>query len=413
MSIKNDQLPSKASVTKSELLQLVGIFTVWRSILFVIGLIADKVLQYQPSFPYADIVLAPSKLPQWVYSWANFDGVHYITIAQKGYFGTGLIQAFFPFFPALLLRPLYLLTSGQINIILVGLVITNFAALVAVIVWFIFLKSVINTRSAWWGVLFLLCFPTSLFFGAYYTESLFFLAVIAAFLFAKQKKWLLVAIATLVATSTRVVGVFLLPALAVEVWLQWRSTQTAAVLKSSLLSQLSVWVKTSWKELLCISAGSLGILGYMLYLWSAYGDPLYFLHVQNEFGAGRSEGLVLYPQVLWRSIKILLTLDPTTLRYYTSVLEFLAGSLGLVGLVLSAFKVRLSYVIFALGAFFMPTLTGTFSSMPRYIMICFPLYMYLVLVLEHRPRTRALVLVGCSLLVIINTIIFIQGYWLS
>lgn len=413
MSINNDLVKRKVLVTKNELLKLLGIFALWRTALFLIGAIGSRFLPYQPSFPYADIVLAPSQLPLWLYSWANFDGVHYITIAEKGYFGTGLIQAFFPFFPALLLRPLYLLSSGQVNIILAGLIITNVAALAAVIVWFIFLKSVINTRSAWWGVLLLLCFPTSLFFGAYYTESLFFLAVIAAFVFAKQQRWLFVAVATIVATSTRVVGVFLIPALAVEVWLQWRSTQTSSTLRLPLSTQFSVWIKDSWKKLVCISLGSLGILGYMLYLGITFGDPIYFLHVQNEFGAGRSEGLVLYPQVLWRSIKILLTLEPTTLRYYTSVLEFLAGSLGLIGLILSAFKVRLSYVIFAVGAFLMPTITGTFSSMPRYILICFPLYMYLALLLEHRPRARAFVLIGCTLLLIINTIIFIQGYWLS
>jgi len=151
----------------------------------------------------------------------------------------------------------------------------------------------------------------------------------------------------------------------------------------------------------------------MIYLAKMFGDPLYFLHVQSEFGAGRTEGFVIYPQVLWRSIRILLTLDPLTLRYYTVVLEFIAGSFGLLGLMFAVLKIRLSYVIFALGAFLMPTFTGTFSSMPRYILICFPLYLLLIMYTENRPRLRSIVLVLCGLTAAVNTVIFIQGYWLS
>lgn len=165
--------------------------------------------------------------------------------------------------------------------------------------------------------------------------------------------------------------------------------------------------------MLCVLVGSLGLIGYMAYLAKTFGDPLYFLHVQSEFGAGRTEGFVSYPQVLWRSIKILLTAEPWTLRYYTYVLEFLAGFIGLIGLLVASMKVRLSYIIFALGAFFTPTFTGTFSSMPRYILVCFPLYFILMNLLVDRPRLRTIILGVFSISLVVNTVMFIQGYWLS
>ncbi len=400
-------------VSRQELLRLLCLFLVWRGVLFGVGVLAPSFLPYEPSFPYADAILAQYHLPQWLYSWANFDGVHYLTIAEKGYVGTGLIQAFFPFLPFILLHSLYLLTGGHLNTLLTGLVITNVAMLFCLILWYVFLKSFLSKQKAWFGVVLLLVFPTSLFFGALYTESIFLAAVIGAFLAARKQSWIWCSMFTLIATATRIVGVFLLPALAIEAWLQWREQQGPKLMAKDVTTQLTHFLGTSWRQLVLIGIGGLGTVFYMVYLAQTFGDPLYFLHVQSEFGAGRTESLVIYPKVLWRSIKILLTLNPLTLRYYSSALEFLAGSLGLLGLVVSAWKVRLSYLIFALGAFFLPTFTGTFSSMPRYLLVCFPLYLLLIELLATRPQLRSIVLGIFIVSLVVNTILFIQGYWVS
>lgn len=414
MTTKHEPKLEQQFLTKNEVLRVTGLFTIWRSILFLMSMVADRFLRYQPSFPYAETILEPSGLPRWFYSWANFDGVHYLTIAEKGYVGTGLIQAFFPFFPSVLMRSLYLLTAGHINLVLTGMIITNAAALLALLLWFSFLKSQFNIQKAYVGTLLLLFFPTSFFLVTYYTESIFFAAIIGSFLLARRKHWLLAGLSCAVATGTRVVGVFLLPALLLELWLQWRSQQQQQpTLLRPVLSQVLDFTRSQWKNMLCVLVGSLGLIGYMAYLAKTFGDPLYFLHVQSEFGAGRTEGFVSYPQVLWRSIKILLTAEPWTLRYYTYVLEFLAGFIGLIGLLVASMKVRLSYIIFALGAFFTPTFTGTFSSMPRYILVCFPLYFILMNLLVDRPRLRTIILGVFSISLVVNTVMFIQGYWLS
>ncbi|PIR61011.1 MAG: hypothetical protein COU68_01660, partial [Candidatus Pacebacteria bacterium CG10_big_fil_rev_8_21_14_0_10_45_6] len=80
---------------KSLLKKILVLVLVWRIGLFVVSLIAPAFISYEPSFPYAYDLLAKLGLPQWLYSWANFDGVHYLTIMRMGYVGTGLIQAFF------------------------------------------------------------------------------------------------------------------------------------------------------------------------------------------------------------------------------------------------------------------------------------------------------------------------------
>lgn len=400
-------------IEKKTFLLLIVVFLVWRVLLFVVGYLADYVFVYAPSFPYADSLLTAYHVPRWLFSWANFDGVHYLTIAEKGYIGTGLIQAFFPFFPFVILRTLFLIAGPSLNTLIVGLLVTNISLLLSVFVWYKLLRTQYDEKNTWIGITVLLLFPLSFYFVSLYTESIFFLLIVSTFLAARKGEWRVAAVLTVLATATRVVGIFLLPALFVELWQQWRTSQKQSVLEMRLLPQLEIFARQRYLQLMLICMGSLGLIAYMVYLQRNFQDSLYFLHVQSEFGGGRSEGFVTYPQVLWRYIKILLTLDPTTWRYYSIILEFLAGTLGLAGLLLAAKKVRISYVIFALGAFFMPTFTGTFSSMPRYILVCFPLYLLIVELVRNRPRLKAILFILFTLALIVNTMLFIQGYWVS
>src|SRR5688572_29034439 len=49
-------------------------------------------------FASAERLLIPTGFPSWVWGFGNFDGVHYLSIAQNGYQALGS-QAFFPLFP--------------------------------------------------------------------------------------------------------------------------------------------------------------------------------------------------------------------------------------------------------------------------------------------------------------------------
>jgi hypothetical protein len=177
--------------------------------------------------------------------------------------------------------------------------------------------------------------------------------------------------------------------------------------------QVDEFLARSWKEGLIISIGALGLIFYMMYLSARFDDPLYFLHVQAEFGGGRQENLVLLPQVVWRYLKILWYYRPIGLSYLVFAQEFLMTVGVFVGLLLSLRYIRFSYVLFALMAFLLPTLTGTFSSMPRYVLVCFPITMLLVIFLQNRRWAKVIYLVGSGILLILNTLLFIQGYWVA
>ncbi len=396
------------SFTQKEIVLLVGMFVAWRALLFLVGALADTWLTYAPSFPYADYVLVHYDLPRWLYSWANFDGVHYLTIAEKGYIGTGLIQAFFPLYPYVILHALFLLVGGHLNTLLTGLIVSNSFSLALLLLWFSFVKKHWSAGVAWGSTISLLLFPTSFFLGALYTESVFLFLVVLAFWAAEQKKWWLAGVVTALASATRIVGIFLVPALVVE--LLWHHRQKG----SKSWTQILMEQKNS---LAWVLLGSSGLILYMLYLWYNFHDPLYFLHVQQEFGGGRQETLVLYPQVVWRYIKIFvsffLSKQPFTWAYFAYAQEFVVGTIGFLALLCSFRWVKPSYVLFALGAFLLPTLTGTFSSVPRYFLVCVPIYLLMGEFIHKHRKLGILLLLLSGLLLLINTVLFIQGYWVA
>lgn len=375
----------------------------WRIFLFIISFSADYFLVYDPSFIYSNELFSAFNLPRWVYSWTNFDGFHYLTITQRGYLGTALIQAFFPVFP-LIMRYFMVINLGFfLSLTLTFQLLITYGLTVTT---FYFVKEVLNksNKQAWWTVLSLLIFPVSFFMGALYSEGLFLFLVLLSFIFAKQKKWLLAGIFGAVISGTRVVGIAILPALLLELWLSRKN-------KFSYEGIIN-FIKKDWFNIIKISISSLGLLAYMSYLQKTFNDPLYFFHVQSEFGAGREEGLILLPQVVWRYIKIFMT-APADLKMFAYVQEFLFSIGAFCLLIFSWKKVRLSYLLFSLLVLLIPTFTGTFSSMPRYVMVAFPIYFLMGEWLSKKTRLRVFALVLSLLLLIINTLLFIQGYWVA
>lgn len=381
--------------------QLIVVFMSWRLWLLGWAMLADYFLPYAPSFPYAETILAASDTPRWWYSWGNFDGVHYLTIAQKGYLGTGLIQAFFPLWPIILAVGYNL--SGQL--VSTAIILSNLMGLLMLITWYRFVFEITNSRQqAWVATAIILLWPTSFFWVSVYSESLFLTLVLGTFLAAKAHRWWLAGLIAALASGTRVVGIALVPALLLEWWLQ----QPSAVPTTRRLLRLVR--PTTWMPM---SLGSLGLLAYMGYLWRNFSDPLFFFHVQQEFGSGRAESIILFPQVVWRYLKIILTVNAPLVPMSAYVHELVIGVGGLLGLIWSATKVRWSWVLFAVIAFLIPTLTGTFSSMPRYVLVCFPLWLGLSAWAVAHPR---LALGLTPLLLILSaffTVLFIQGYWVG
>jgi hypothetical protein len=378
----------------------------WLGLIILSSAVAPQLLTYRPSFVDAQL-LESTSLPHWLSAFANFDGVHYLTLATRGYLAVGYIQAFFPVYPLLLAA--IGSVGKQISLILVGGMILSLISLL------ISLKFSRTMVQFYWHnqhifelyVLLLLFFPTSFFFAGAYTESLFLTLVVGSFVAAAKKRWWLAGLLAAVVSGTRVVGIMLLPALVIELAAQthfWRGS----ISRTHLIG----WIWQQRKRLFLISLSALGLLTYCVFLWYYFHDPLYFFHVQSEFGGGRQETIILFPQVVWRYLKIFATV-PLDMRYLIYLQEFFAAVGGLTVLLLGWKKVRFSLWFFSLAVLLVPTMTGTFSSMARYILVAPAIFMILADWLSGKHRLQLLWFLISIALLIFNTILFVQGYWVA
>jgi hypothetical protein len=189
--------------------------------------------------------------------WARWDSRWFLQIAEHGYSSDpDSTPAFFPLYPSLV-AGLGRMLAG--HFLLAGVLVALGCALGAFVLLYRLAEEKLGADGARRSVLYLAVFPMSLFLQAVYSESLFLLLAVAAFVLAERGRWRAAAGATALALLARPQGFALLPALAL---LGHRRRERGA------------W----W-----VAASPLAFLAYPLLLWQQVGDPLAFLDAQGTW----------------------------------------------------------------------------------------------------------------------------------
>ena len=375
---------------------LVNVFLSWRVLLFVFLFLSIGTYALQMNFLGGGLT-SYLKAP-YLWSWINFDGEHYLAIAYRGY--QPLTYFYFPLFPLITKFAGLTLGRSYTSLAISGLLVSNISLILALVGFWKLVLMDYKKGIAKVAIILLLLFPTSFYFGSFYTESTFLMLAVWSFYFARKKSWFLAGILGAFSTATRIVGLALVPALLLEAWLQKRKEERFNLLPAAF----------------GILLVPLGLFLYMYFLKLTTGDALEFLHSVTIFGQQRSSSLILLPQVFYRYIfKILPNLNYDYFPVvFTTFLEFLVASVFSVLSVLSFFRLRLSYAVYLALGYLIPTFSGSFSSLPRYTLVLFPAFMLLSIYLSKAPR--ALQVISYSLLFIclaIATALFVRGYWVA
>ncbi len=347
------------------------VFLIWRAVLFL-PLFFTQFIPARAGFTH-------------VSSWANFDGIHYLNIATQGYTTDA---RFMPLYPLIINFFSFFIPSPFI----VGLILSNIFFFISLFALKKLLKFDYDAKRISLTIIFLLLFPTSFFFGAVYSESLFFLLTLLSFYFARKKQWLLAGVFGALASATRVVGIILLPALLIEY-----------IMKK----------QKNMKDLFGIFLIPLGTVAYAIYNWLRWGNPLYFLQAQGELSNGRAvNSIILPPQLIYRYIKILFTVSPIQYDWWIALLEF---GMFLFAVILVYImwkqKIRLSYLIFAVLGMLIPMMSGTLTGFPRYILPLFPLF---IAMSGIKNKVFQIIYVGISIILsFILLALFAQGYYIA
>ena len=380
--------------TMGRVIKIVLFVIIVKLILFsIIPLAAQKLIPYAGTFAYPDKV-NNYHVPSALSVRANFDGIHYLLIAENGY--TQYQQAFFPLYP-LLIRFVTLLTGG--NYLISGLLISRISFVCGLLLLTWVIRKTLPKLSYYALFLFMLTFPTSFFFSSVYTEGLFFFMVVSCIYMLQQKKILYASLIAAAASATRFIGIFLVAPILVTGY------------------PLYFLKKKKWVMLLVFLIPFIGLVSYMVFLKATTGDPLYFLNVQPAFGAQRSNHIILLPQVYFRYFKIFF-LSRINFQYLIAVLEFVVFNIMLVLTSLELYiqwkrkdSLWIGVGLFSLFNLILPTLTGTFSSIPRYSLLCISAFICLARI--KSLTVRSVIISIFFVLQVVLFVFFTQGYFVS
>lgn len=382
---------------------VVKLFVVWRILLFLPLFISYKFIVLRPGFEYVTLLKfipqGNTLLNPFIYPWANFDGIYYLYIAASGY--TVDNAGFFPFY-SLLIH--FLGANAKIFSIQqfsAALILSSAFFALGLLYFYKLLLIDYQKSKAFPAILFLLVFPTSFFFAAIYPESLFFLLTLASFYFARKGRWLLSGLCGLLLTATRIVGISIFPALILEFYLQ-NKTLSSSERKLRLFS----------KKIAPVFLTPFGVISYLVFDYLNFGNLFQFVKAQGALHNNRSEQLVLFPQTVYRYIKIFSEMRFGEYEWWIALLELFSFIFASIFLYLAWRKnIRLSYVLFGVLALLIPASTGTFTGMPRYILVLFPIFIALGLI--KNKFIKISLIIFFAILSIILFSLFSKGYYVA
>ncbi|MBI2236910.1 MAG: hypothetical protein HYU54_00040, partial [Actinobacteria bacterium] len=275
-----------------------------------------------------------------------------------------------------------------------SLIVSNAAFLAALIVLYSLTASELSEGAARKAVLYLSLFPTSFFFLAPYSESLFLLLVVSAFWAARRDRWALAGIAAALAALTRNVGLLLVPALAVE------AVHQRVERRGALLPRLAG-----------AGFGLLGTLSYLAYWGSRSGDWLAPVDQQGNWervSVAPWTSLVEGTRIAFRY--------PGNLNGGYWMIDWLIVVGVLAAAVYGAFVLRPAYSAYAWAGLVAP-LSFVFQdrplmSMPRFVLTLFPAFWAAAVAAERgRVPHQAVVTVGAVGLGLL-TVLFVNWYYI-
>ncbi len=338
----------------------------------------------------------PSKIsafPDWVWldGWVRWDSAWYFSVAKSGYYFDPGIEsnvAFFPLYPLVVRAvsaPFSLMLDEPRAFYAAAIVVSLVAFFVGAKYLHALSEKILDPQAAARVSWFFCLAPWSLFFGAAYSESLYFALAVCAISEAIDRRFVRASIFAALAALCRSVGLVVAVAVALEFFLRRPFSARP-------------------KEVLALSLPVVALLSHMAYLGVVVGDPVAFLHVQDAPLWGRTPGL---PPIL----DTLALVDDESIPLDTRVALSLAplGVLATLLLSLVAFaRVRPSLGLFGVLSMATVLSAGSWDSTGRYTCVVFPAFLALA-ALVRRSMIVALISSVSTLLLLYNAFGF--SHW--
>jgi hypothetical protein len=326
--------------------------------------------------------------------WARWDSVWFLRIAVHGYVSPSHADA--PFYP---LYPAAIAGLGRVfgnHFVVAGIVISLAASLGAFFLLHRIAEERLGADNARRAVLYLAVFPMSLFLIAVYSESLFLLLSLAAFVLAERRRWVAAWVTVGLAMLTRAAGFALLPPLLLLAWKseERRRAIAGVVIPLAGFSLYPVYLQLKtgdgwafknsevlWHRHLSYAGPLGGIWDGLRAAWAGI----------EQFASGS------HTHVYWTPVQ-----DTDPMRVATINLEALGFLILFAYLTVVAWR-RLGspYGLFAAVSLLIPLSTPSSKwpllSMPRFGLAIFPIFIALAIV-GRRPRVHTTIVAVSGIL---------------
>ncbi len=340
--------------------------------------------------------IVPDVSTLWVV-WQRWDTGNFLHIVNFGYSNWGL-TAFFPLYPLLIRGAMVVVPSPLIA----ALLISNLAAVVALVVLYQLVREDFDQERAQRVVLYLMFFPTAFFLLAAYNESLFLCLTLLSFYQMRRGQWLLAGLFGFFAALTRSAGLLLLLPFAYE-YLRQRAFQ---------------WKKIRF-SVLSLALIPAGLALFSLYCYWLFHDPLAFSHAQALwqrsfrppwFGIQRALGHIISGKGL---------LSYLSLRNAIDLIPDLWGLVLFVLGIVGPWRFRSehwAYLIYGVALFlffqlFPELYVDQLLSMARFMLELFPIFIILSALGKYRIVNYSYLMVGSASGAAL-LLMFLMGRWI-
>jgi len=318
--------------------------------------------------------------------WNRWDAINYQKLAEFGYNATAEMRprmVFYPLYPWIVRMFAFVTHDYLIS----AFIVSTIASLAAAILLHRLVALEYSKDMAQRAVWFLFIFPTSYFLHIGYTESLFLMLALGSVLCARKQRWLLAGIFGALACLTRVNGLVLIPALAVEAGHQY-------------------WTTRRWQwQWLAIGLIALGFCGYLLLNKHVTGDFFAFSSImRSNFGKS-----LAWPWTGIDSTIGSLNREPADTQMI-GMQELLFIVLGLACTIVSWVKLRPLYSVWMTVNLLLFTSVTFVLSVPRYTLTMFPIFI-LFAILAARRFWMAAITFWSLLYLALFTSAFVWGRW--
>jgi hypothetical protein len=364
--------------------------------LIVVALLGSQFLPFNWSLYRTNLLLDVQHLPGLFRPFNTWDTQHYLFLAEKGYGVNPMSNAFYPLYPYLiwLLAPLFL---GKA--LIAAWVISNLFSLLVPVYMYKLSSLFFLPEQAFRATVLLVTFPTAFFLSVAYTEALFLSLCLMAFYYLFTGDVQKSSVCSFVLPLVRAQALLFVVPIGVLF------LQAAFTRKGEFRANVTHAARMFLPPALATVCGM--VVYFALCRWQL-GGFLAGLSAQQLYVAKNSLGNIFQPYVWFMSNFV--NIDLQLHSYTTSMIDRVAFLLCLPLLVGVYRTQHTALFAYAALAMLVPALTGVFMSYTRFLLVVFPLFMYLG---ARFPRSEYYLAGPMFALQVLLCVMHTGGYWVA